>query len=71
MKKLMKKKKRKGAVELEWAITHFFFLSLSHNTASCIVTQGLIGMAWETGLGAQQVCRGAQGRAVARHDTTW
>ena len=46
-------------MELEWATAHFF-LSLSHNTASCIVTQGLKGMAWETGLGKQQARRGAQ-----------
>ena len=31
-----KKGKRKGAMELEWATAHFF-LSLSHNTTSCIV----------------------------------
>ena len=38
-----------------------FFLSVSHNTASCIVTQGLTSRAWETGLGEQQARRGAHG----------
>ena len=42
-----------------------FFISLSHNTASCILTQGLPGMAWETGLGVQQ------GRVGARKGRSW
>ena len=51
-----------------------FFLSLSHNTASCIMTQGLTGMAWETGLGTQGRAgarKGKQGGAGASHDTAW
>ena len=33
------------AGETGWATAHFF-LSVSHNTSSCIVTQGLTGRAW-------------------------
>ena len=65
------KKERKGAVELEWTTAHFF-LSLSHNTASCILTQGL------TGKGAQWHATTRRGRVRTRlcdmaskgHDTT-
>ena len=50
-----------------------FFLSLSHSTASCIVTHGLTGMAWETDLGAQQGRAGTQKGSVEAcmvgHDT--
>ena len=38
------KKKKKGQKRLEWAAANF--LNLSHDTASCIMTQGMGGAAW-------------------------
>ena len=44
MKKMKKKKEEKRCSGARMGYCPFF-LSLSHNTTSCIVTQGLIGMA--------------------------
>ena len=52
---------KKNVAESWNGLLPIFFLIVSHNTASCIVTHGLTGMAWETCLGAQQERRGTQG----------
>ena len=62
--------KKKTLQEAGMSYCPFFFLSVSHNTTSCIMTQGLTGMAWENGLGAQQARRGAEGGRMVVHDTT-
>ena len=60
-------KKKKTLQDSRMGYCPFFFLSVSHNTTSCIMTQGLTGMAWETGLGARQArARGAQGAHKGR-----
>ena len=56
----MKKKKKKKTLQEGYWATAQIFLSVSHNTTSCIVTQGL------TGLGEQQ---GRVGGRRVNHDT--
>ena len=60
----MKKKKKKGAQEAGWATAHF--LSLSHDTASCIVTQAHRGVHGQARHGQQCITtRPRHGRNTA------
>ena len=42
---------------------------MSHNTANCIVTQGLTGRAWETRKGCTGARKGHAGTRMVGHDT--